>query len=156
MRKCNWTADSPSNTTFATELHLVTGFVTVTTCSYHVLRLDLYRLEEGRTNLILQQHNQSTSSVQFRNFIDSPQSPVVRYIAETVNSYQTSDFVFEFCHIVVFCCLMMIPIRKRRETAWKRMFCVTYSHRLVMDSSSVAQKYKALVPAHRNKNRAAS
>ena len=90
--------NSPSNPTFATELHLVTGLVTMTTCSSHVFWFDLYFLKKRRTNFFLQLHKQLTSSVQIVNTNDPPKTPVVRRIAETMQSYHTSDFVFEFGH----------------------------------------------------------
>ena len=80
-------AHSPSNSTFATELHFVTGLVTMTTCSGHVLRLDLYLLEEGRTDFLLQKNKQSTSGVQVGDVNDIPESPVVRRIFEIMHSY---------------------------------------------------------------------
>ena len=99
MRKYD---DLPSHPTFATELHFITGLVTVTTCSRHVLRLDLYLLEEGRTNFFLKHNGQSTSSIQVGNIYNLPKSPVVCCILQTMQSYQTSDFVFELRHVVVF------------------------------------------------------
>ena len=89
--------------------------MTMITRSGHVLRLDFYLLEKGWTNFLVQRNKQSTSSVQVGNINDLPKPSVVRRIRETMHSYQTSDFVFEFCHGVVFCCLMMVPIHKRCE-----------------------------------------
>ena len=116
-RKGKRSADSPSNPTFATELHFVTGLVTMTTCSGHVLRLDLYLLEEGRTNVIflVQQNKQSTSNVQVGDIHDFAKSPVVCCIVEAMQSYQTSNFVFEFCHVVVAYCLMMVVRQSVRK-----------------------------------------
>ena len=98
---------SPSNPTFATELHLVTGLATMTTCSGHVLRLDLYLLEERWTDSLLQLNKQSTSSVQVGNICDSPKSPVVRRIVEIMQSYQTPHFVFKLCHISISPCFLL-------------------------------------------------
>ena len=88
--------NSPSNPTFATKLHFVISFVTMIASSSHVFRFDLYFLKKRRKNSLLQLHKQSTSSVQIVNTNDPPKTPVVRRIAESMQSYHTSDFVFEF------------------------------------------------------------
>ena len=54
-------ADSPSNPTLATKLHLVTGLVTMTTCSGHVLRLDFYLLEKWWSDFLVQLNKQPRS-----------------------------------------------------------------------------------------------
>ena len=84
----------------------------MTTCSGHVLRLDLYLLKEGRTNFLLKHNGQSTSSIQVGDIYNLPKFPVVCCVVQTMQSYPTPDFVFELRHVVVSCCLIWIPIRK--------------------------------------------